>query len=216
MEEQLLATEMKNSVEKLLPELFEDSFIKGIIKGHLSTDVLVNYVQQDNLYLEEFIKLDSQLLKIIQPKDYQEVIKNLKGENIAHDVLLKAAVRTNQQVMSEKIQMKLTTHLYLIHLQESVEKSPSIGLAAMQACPYVYSYLADQVLQNISIDSNNPFKEWLQFYSSKKNDFTSKMFEVLNQLGRNVNDFEFNQAITAFEKSCEYELDFFRQAVEDL
>ncbi|USS90320.1 TenA family protein [Fructilactobacillus carniphilus] len=207
--------QMQQTVAELMPQFMENSFVKEIATGSLSRAAVVNYVQQDNLYLDRFLTLYQQVLGALNPSLLEQTEHDIQRENGAHQVLLKVAQTTTDQIMTPVPAAKQVTKAYLEHMERSAEQSAFLGLASMQACPAVYSKLAQRLVQQGANQADNPFADWINFYVGTDDDFNHTMFHELDQLSPTVTAAERQQAQQVFRKSCELELAFFTQAEED-
>lgn len=211
MTKTLLSEQMKANVADVMPKFFENEFVKGIAEGKLPKSALISYTQQDNLYLESFLHLYQQILGALDPELLAVTEHDINSENGAHQVLLRVANTDTKTIMTADLQQKATTVHYLKHMQKSLDQSPELGLASMQACPYVYNYVANELVKQGKNNSNNPFKDWIDFYASTEENFGETMFQLLNE---KVNPKDYHAAIAAFRISVIDELKFFAQAME--
>ncbi|WP_395320074.1 hypothetical protein [Fructilactobacillus frigidiflavus] len=211
MTKTLLSDQMKAGVTDIMPQFFTNEFVKGIAAGSLPKAALISYTQQDNLYLENFLHLYQAVLGDLDPELLAVTEHDINSENGAHQVLLRVAGTDTKAIMTPELEQKATTKHYLNHMQASLEQSPALGLASMQACPYVYNYVANELVKQGKNNAANPFKDWIDFYASSEENFGETMFKLLNQ---KVDSKDYPAAIEAFRISVIDELKFFAQAME--
>ncbi|USS88017.1 TenA family protein [Fructilactobacillus hinvesii] len=210
-----ISEQMQQTVQTMMPQFGANSFVQGIATGDLPRAVVINYVQQDNIYLQRFLNLYQRVLGQLSPELLANTEHDIRMENGAHQVLLQAAQTTTKEIMTPWPPTKNVTQTYLQHMESAAKQSAFIGLASMQACPAVYVTLANQLVAKDANVPTNPFAAWINFYAGTDDGFDQTMFHELDQLSPTVANEDRQEALVVFQKSCEYELAFFAQAEEE-
>jgi thiaminase/transcriptional activator TenA len=189
-------------------KIINHPFNEGLIDGSLDLDTFKHFIQQDTLYLVDYARA----LLVIGSKA-QEV-----------EVMEKLIYFAQETLTTEKDMHKHYFELY--NLQPTDRKAFSTAgygnflittasqrpvheaLAAMFPCFVVFYLVGQHVAKNATIE-NNPYKEWIDLYTSEWMDSNlDKMSTIVDEAYQSQGPTERQQMLVMFREAVRFELGF--------
>lgn len=207
--------QMEGVMKEALPSFYENDFIQACERGEVLPGPLLNYIYQDNIYLDHFLPMFTKVLQSykIETKSLLQFQGDQDTEPHQMMDILAKKVTDIDKVKVVKDWLRATTG-YLNHLDESDKKENFISLSALAGCPYVYGYLAERLITDGKMKPDNPFFNWFDFYKGTDGQVTRDLLAALDKEAEKVSEDVRQQGLTAFYQSVQFENDFFAQAME--
>ena len=208
--------QFKKIMQEALPAFLENPFIKDCEAGRVNARSLYTYIYQDNIYLDVYLPLFSKGLDNFGINS--ESLRQFEGdqETEPHLMLQKLADEKdiNAKATITKKWLPATTG-YLTHIQDSQKDGDFIFLCSLAACPYVYGYLTEKMIDGGQIREDNPFYPWFDFYKGTDGQLTVDFMKVLEEQAARVDEETQTRGLTGFYQSVQFENDFFAQSLEE-
>ena len=216
----MFSHQLVKEANPILESIFDHPFVKGIGDGHVDDAALKFYVQQDFQYLSEFIKIYASIIPILKDREdmrfFAENINFILNSEIhPHHVFCDIANVTYESLQHATPSPK--AYLYQSHMYRAVRTGSLANIiCALLPCPWTYNEIAKQLTATGKNTEDNQFKSWIDFYLSDDEDsdggITQKLFNMLNELSKDMSEEEINEAKGFFLKSTELEWEFWEQA----
>ena len=197
--------------DSIIKEINEHPFNRELANGSLSIEKFGYYIEQDTLYLRDF----SRSLAIIASKAPLKFIKNfisfseealIAEQEVVHNFFRN---KFNLQETGKITPALLSYTSYL--LQKSSIAPVEIGIASILPCFWIYSIVGKAIIKNT--DSNNPYKEWIETYSSKEfNDSVEIAIKIFDEVALSASNEVQALMLDAFYKSTVLEWHFWNDA----
>lgn len=209
---------MKEKALPIVDKIYHDGFIQGIINGDLSKEAVAHYLRADSLYLDSFIDIYAMLLAKSDTKQakkffHAQIDFILNQEVDAHKVLARYVGKPYEEIIKEGEWYPSADH-YIKHMYyNAYAKSTAETIAAMAPCPWVYLILARRIVAENDLTPDNPFYEWVHFYTGGFIDeIMQELDAMVEAFAQKASDKEKVQLINNFLQSCEHERNFFNMA----
>ena len=101
------STEIKESAQPIIEEIYNDGFIQDLLKGDLDAQAVRQYLRADASYLKEFTNLYALLIpKAPSMKDVKFLVEQIEfmldGEVEAHEILADYINEPYEEIVKEK------------------------------------------------------------------------------------------------------------------
>ena len=182
-------------------------FLRGIASGELARERFQVYVEQDARFLEAFARAYALALAKSPDREGFLVFKELLAGVFEELNLHKSyAERWGTSLESEPLP---ATNAYCDFLLRTASLEP-VGhtAAAMTPCMRLYAFLGQQLVSKL--DSDSPYRDWVETYSSSSVEALASQLEGL--LDRYGGDPE--RLVWLYRRAMELELAFFQAAWE--
>ena len=203
--------ELWRSTEDIYQSIIQHPFNKELAAGTLDEEKFRFYLSQDIVYIGEYSRaLAALAAKAPDHHGVREFItfakEGLDIERALHDELMK----TFGVEKAENI--ALSTESYANFLLATIGyKNFSEGVAALLPCFWVYNEVAAHIYKNAK--GKNPYKPWIETYSSAEFDeTTNRMKEITQTLFMEGGQKERDNMKEAFMRSTKYEWYFWDSA----
>ncbi|CAK8054863.1 hypothetical protein [Eupransor demetentiae] len=212
---QSFSEQCRKIMDQHLQEFLDNRFIKALESGKVDSQALLTYVQQDHRYLDRYLPLYEKLyMAVTGEKVATEPDQDVK-EYEAHQILLDHAHTNEDDLVSSDYANSAVTNAYLEHMEKATQEDDFVGLLSIFSCPFDYTYLANHMIREGLIKEDNPFFPWFNYYSDFNHGFTKDVTSLVDQAAKKASPEQKAKGLAAFEKSTEYEVAFFAQALED-
>jgi len=200
---QLVAEKTATQVKQLI----DTPFTWAIINNDLSKEVLANFIEQEEYFLQEYDRAKTIIAEKLPP----DLAKQFQSAN-------RCTSQNERKLLdSFKVQFKLgsptghiapITQAYSEYLIYTAKHEPvACAVAATLPCYSTYLQLGEFIAQHISLQ--HPYAVWSKNYVS--HDFrqsTEKQTRLFDLLGDKAPEKIRNRMMLHYEKSIQFELDF--------
>lgn len=209
----LFSDTLKSHAKPLVKEIIQHPFLADIVAQDLAPKVIIDYVQQDEFYLEQYAKSLNQAFNMAPTHkiktELEALLFNPDSESFAHTFLLAELGITNVTQIDVGMPNP-TTQAYMDFLIANGSKDFYRLITALLPCAWVYGEFAKQLAPKTK--SSHPLINWLQLYDNQfpdllKMDLAEILFSILDK--QNFTDIEKNQLLKVFIQGCSYEWRFF-------
>lgn len=206
----MIFSKMQANAELLLNKIYQLPFNQELAKGTLPNEKFIFYLTQDSLYLAEFSRsLALTAARLNHSHQIQQFIA-FSGAAITAERQLHGKY-INKNISS--IEPSPTCFAYVNYLLRTVSTaSIEEAVACLLPCFWIYQEVGTYIA-NLCDYSSNPYREWIQLYSSKE--FASSVeaaISITNELGFDSSITVQNKMIAAFMRSTQFEWLFWDSA----
>lgn len=215
----LFSEQLKQAGAPILEAIQAHPFVQGIAKGDLPREALIFYVGQDYNYLNAFIKVYAAAIQKCQTREDMALFATqidfiLNSEIHPHHVFCNVAqVSYESRQHDDQAPM---TYLYNEHMYNAARTGDLIDIvAAMLPCPWTYREIGNALVAKQQNTSDNPFKDWIDFYATDPKaavSLSDQFFDLLDREAQHYPDEVLIRVQKRFVRSCELEWHFWDQA----
>ena len=188
--------------------VLEHPYLKELAAGTLPRDTFREYVKQDWLYLEEFLRATVTIAaRAADPELMKVLIKRVEWligmENHFHH---KHAAELRLDFDHIDWQMNEANYAYTRHMLWAAHTGTTVeALAAMMPCPCVYIHVGD-VLYKAARPSDPMYAEWIEFYGpGPLAERTRQLEEIFDRIAAHAPPDEMARAQQNYVISSRYE-----------
>lgn len=158
--------DVRTKSESIFQEIISHGFIKDLMAGTLDKDIFGFYVNQDTLYLSEYMKVLSHVgVKCYEIDETQFYLASATG-------IIEVEKDLHKLFLEEKYlnpEPSPTCELYNSYMARIVNNySVEIGLAAVLPCFSIYKEVGDYILANQTNKDNNAYQAWIDTYAGEE------------------------------------------------
>lgn len=191
-------------------KVIKTPLVTGLIEG-LSPEKFHRFIQQDIYYLEKSFQ---PAMKVLSQKSSTIIHKKLFSDFIiATDIeLTQLKSHLSSDCTEPPIQPSDVCERYGAHLLETTHnQSYSIGLAACLPCFLFFPAVGLHIKNNVPNLSIHPQAGWIKVYAEELFDNAYQMAALANEI---IHKEDEKKAVEAYMISAEFELSFFKDALE--
>ncbi|KRG09550.1 thiaminase II [Staphylococcus sp. NAM3COL9] len=214
----LFSKELKTDAKPIIDYIYNDPFIQGMLQGQLSKDATKFYLRVDASYLKEFANIYALLIpKMEQMEDVKFLVEQIQfivdGEVEAHEILAEYVNEPYNEIVQEKVWPPSGDH-YIKHMYFNAfaKENAAYTIAAMAPCPYVYQIIAQQALQDRTLNTNSILARWFEFYSTEMDELVHIFDNLMDKLTQNCTKQEKADIKDCFLQSTVHERNFFNMS----
>ena len=178
-------------IEKAAPfftEQLKKPFLQGLVNGDLPESKYLYWVKVDYPYLINFSRILALGVTKADDLDGMRVMQSylawiLDVEMASHEEYAKQHGITKEELASQR--MGLIKYAYTRHELANAYSGGLVELiAGLTPCIVGWQILAKSLVKGREISPTNPYKDWLDMYSSDVNlgDHTKKILDLLDRL----------------------------------
>lgn len=202
--------------EHLFEASYNNPFIRGIAKGELPAASLTHYVKQDYEYLNAMIKAKAYgITKCTSREDmamFNDTIEFvLNSETHPHHNLCEQAEVSYESLQGYDL-APAAQHYALQMLHYSSTGTLGDVIAVTLACPWVYLYVGEKLMEEVNPGPEHPFNDWIRFYGDREEREMYKYIDRLDELAETAGEEEKNRWRRLFMEGCQLEYMFFDMA----
>ncbi|MCF6514690.1 hypothetical protein GSH19_00620 [Lactobacillus sp. S2-2] len=197
----------------LADEVYQNQFIQNIKKGIIEPQYLIDYVNQDNKYLDLFVEIHAKLLNEVENEGLKNLFQNIidSKERIQHERLCELAEVKLDNILNDE--MLSGTKKYMNNMQQALETNNQLMIiSAILPCHWIYYQFATR-LMNEGMKKDNPYYDWVVFYADSEESI-DLIFNYLNQIADSYSKEDQIKAQNYFNENCAYENQFFQQVLD--
>ncbi len=195
--------------QALAEECLAHPFVRGLGDGSLDPEVFKHYVAQDAFFLRAFFS--AYALAAVRAVEKRKVVQRLHGlmRGVLDELKLHEGYAESLAIDLENVRPHPAARAYTDFLLRTAWTA-EVGeiMAAMTPCMRLYAYLGQALAAGDH--SQNPYRAWIQTYSSEE--FEALAAEVESLLDQLADDTP--GVALAYRYAMRCELDFFIGAVE--
>jgi len=165
----------------LAEECLVHPFVRGLADGNLNRDAFKRYVAQDAFFLRAFFS--AYALAAVRAVERLKVARRLHGlmGGVLDELKLHTSYAENLGIDLEDVRPDPATRTYTDFLSR-IAWTADIGeiVAAMTPCMRLYAYLGQELA--VRDHSRNPYRAWIETYSSEEFEALARELESLLDL----------------------------------
>ena len=199
--------EIKIKISPLWEEGFNKPFVQKLIDGSLSNESFEQYLYQDMLYLEKYVKLCELALTKAGNKKEREVLYSL----IEFSGLVELQKRVNflKFKNDDNIELFFETKQYINFIMSFSEDEDNFKLMiVLMNCMLSYNYIFTKAEKQMDNIHNKYYEFVIDYVSDNYKIFYERCIGYLNERYWDISDYDKNELFKLFEKANEYELKF--------
>ena len=203
-----------SSIVPTYNEIISMPFLKELEKGTLKPEKFTYYLAQDTLYLKVFGENMLKMGAMPEMASYKEHFKRFYNETVEFENMLHETLRQKLHAYAvsdeEKNTMGTACKEYTEHLNRFTATGDAAKAAvAHLACFWVYAEVGKQ-LKSVS---ENPYKEWIDGYSSELFDESVRIYlDICCTLAASRTEEQRRELVEIFKRSTVLEYDFWSYA----
>lgn len=203
-----------SSIVPTYNEIISMPFLKELEKGTLKPEKFTYYLAQDTLYLKVFGENMLKMGAMPEMASYKEHFKRFYNETVEFENMLHETLRQKLHAYAvsdeEKNTMGTACKEYIEHLNTLTATGDAAKAAvAHLACFWVYAEVGKQ-LKSVS---ENPYKEWIDGYSSELFDESVRIYlDICCTLAASRTEEQRRELVEIFKRSTVLEYDFWSYA----
>lgn len=196
--------------QELAEECLAHPFVRGLGDGSLDPEVFKHYVAQDAFFLQAFFS--AYALGAVRAVERRDVVQRLHGlmGGVLDELKLHEGYAKSRGIDLGNIQPHPATRAYTDFLLRTAWTA-EVGeiVAALTPCMRLYAYLGQELAREDH--SQNPYREWIQTYSSEEFEaLAAELESLLDQLAEDM-----HRVSLAYGYAMRCELGFFSASLDD-
>ncbi len=169
--------EARAASEHIYNAILELPFIKELAAGTLSQERFLHYIQQDNLYIDDYSRVLAHIASRLSGIDDVATFLEFAGDGVAMEKGLHA-MYTAEQAPAKSPACLFYTSL----LKSQAAEDVAIEAAAILPCFWIYQRVGEHILSVANLEGN-PYADWIKAYSDQAFDVsTRRCIDVCNRL----------------------------------
>ncbi|MDE6854031.1 MAG: TenA family protein [Muribaculaceae bacterium] len=160
--------EARSASEHIYSAILELPFIKELAAGTLSQERFLHYIQQDNLYIDDYSRVLAHIASRLADIDDVATFLEFAGDGVAMEKGLHA-MYTARQAPAKSPACLFYTSLLKSQSAEDV----AVEAAAILPCFWIYQRVGEHILSVASLDGN-PYADWIKAYSDPAFDVSTR------------------------------------------
>ena len=193
----MFTNEIKIKISPLWEEGFNKPFVQKLIDGSLSNESFEQYLYQDMLYLEKYVKLCELALTKAGNKKEREVLYSLI--EFSGLVELQKRVDFLKFKNDDNIELFFETKQYINFIMSFSEDEDNFKLMiVLMNCMLSYNYIFTKAEKQMVNFHNKYYEFVIDYVSDNSKIFYKKCIEYLNERYRDISDYEKNELFKIF------------------
>ncbi len=203
------------------PLIANHPFNQQLHNGSLSKSVYHAYMQQDLLYLNDYVAVFQNIIYLMKHnQEHADIIVRLKENIVTYESGLRrdylSLQKTHSLFYSSNVSKIHSILQYTKHLFNSTQSNNTIanGLAAILPCYYIYFRLGKMMAP---CNTSHPFYDWISgYYSESFIADTQQLITLFDHYSETANETEGENISTTFFTSVSHEIAFVDELIEPL
>lgn len=160
---------------KIIEAIQTHAFNKELATGELGLDKFSYYIEQDSIYLQDFIKAQAMIAAKIQQEYVSCFLKYANETCVAEQEIVHHFFEKiyNLKKTGKRTPALLSYTSYL--LRTGAIEPVEVAVAAVLPCFWVYQIIGLSIVKNT--DEKNPYFKWIETYSS--DEFAKVVQEII-------------------------------------
>lgn len=209
------SNELKHINNDKWNKILNHKFVIEIAEDILPVSKFSFYLKQDQIFLKAFCHLLTAAALIAYDKQSKVWFESLIDTTTKYEMPMQNKIlhqfEGNLELESSEVAAEETTMNYVSYMKKvSNFKDLASIVSAMAPCPWTYYEITKALNKS---DTNEVFKPWIQFYSSKESlNQVNQIQGLLNKLAGNADERKKIKMKNYFSISCNFELEFWNMA----
>ncbi len=196
--------------QALAEECLAHPFVRGLGDGSLDLEVFKHYLAQDAFFLKAFFS--AYALGAVRAVERRGVAQRLHGlmRGVLEELKLHEGYAQSFAIDLEKVRPHPATRAYTDFLLRTAWTA-EVGeiMAAMTPCMRLYAYLGHELAREDH--SQNPYREWIETYSSEEFEaLAAELESLLDRLAEGT-----HRVSLAYRYAMRCELGFFSASLDE-
>ena len=196
--------------QELAEECLAHPFVRGLGEGSLDPEVFEHYLAQDAFFLRAFFS--AYALGAVRAVERREVVQRLHGlmRGVLDELKLHEGYAKSFGIDLGNVRPHPATRAYTDFLLRTAWTA-EVGeiMAAMTPCMRLYAYLGQELARQDY--SQNPYREWIETYSSDEFEaLAAELESLLDQLAEGT-----HRVSLAYRYAMRCELGFFAASLDE-
>lgn len=196
--------------QALAEDCLAHPFVRGLGDGSLDPEVFKHYLAQDAFFLQAFFS--AYALGAVRAVERREVVQRLHGlmRGVLDELKLHERYAKSLAIDLRNVRPHPATRAYTDFLLRTAWTA-EVGeiMAAMTPCMRLYAYLGQELAREDH--SQNPYREWIETYSSDEFEaLAAELESLLDQLAEGT-----HRASLAYRYAMCCELGFFSASLDE-
>lgn len=185
-----------NASERIYNAILELPFIKELADGTLPQDKFLHYIEQDNLYIDDYSRVLAHIASRLDRIDDVAAFLAFAGDGVAVEKNLHATYV--HAAATEKTPACL---LYTSLLKAQANEPVEVEAAAILPCFWIYQKAGEHIL-SIARMNGNPYASWIETYSDPSFGIsTRRCIDICDRLADNASH-GIRRRMTAIYRQC--------------
>jgi thiaminase/transcriptional activator TenA len=197
----------------IIAAIMEHPFNKELANGSLNKNKFAYYIEQDAIYLQDYARSLAVIAAKAPLKFAKDFLSFATGALIAEQEVVHNFFRQTFN-LQQTGKRTLATIAYTSYLLQVSSIAPAeIAIAAILPCFWVYKIVGQSIAQNTDIASQNPYKKWIETYSSAAfSDSVARAINIFDAVAISASDVVRDLMLDAFYKSTVLEWHFWNDS----
>ena len=205
-----LHTTLWKSNQTLAEECLAHPFVRSLGEGNLDPEVFKHYVAQDAFFLQAFFS--AYALAAVRTVERRDIVQRLHVlmRGVLDELKLHEGYAKSLSIDLGNVQPHPATRAYTDFLLRTAWTT-EVGeiMAAMTPCMRLYAYLGQELA--LQDHSHNPYREWIETYSSTEFEaLATELESLLDQLAEGT-----DKVSLAYSYAMHCERDFFSASLDE-
>ncbi|MDE6528340.1 MAG: TenA family protein [Muribaculaceae bacterium] len=163
--------------ENIYNAILQLPFIKELAAGTLSQERFLHYIQQDNLYIDDYSRVLAHIASRLDNIDDVATFLEFSGDGVAMEKGLHA-----MYVHEGALEKTPACLFYTSLLKAQAYENVAVEAAAILPCFWIYQKVGEYIL-SIADMEGNPYSDWIKAYSDPAFDTsTRRAIDVCDRL----------------------------------
>lgn len=162
------STDTWNASEPVFKAILELSFIKELADGTLSQERFLNYIRQDNLYIDDYSRVLAHIASRLSSIDDVATFLEFAGDGVAMEKGLHA-----MYVHDGAAEKSPACLFYSSLLKAQAYEDVAVEAAAILPCFWIYQKVGEHILSIARLEGN-PYADWIRAYSDPAFDASTR------------------------------------------
>lgn len=190
------STETWKASEHIYNAILSLPFISELADGTLSQERFLNYIKQDNLYIDDYSRVLAHIASRLDNIDDVATFLEFAGDGVAMEKGLHS-----MYVHEGAIEKSPACLFYTSLLKAQALEHVAVEAAAILPCFWIYQKVGEHIL-SIARMEGNPYADWIRAYSDPAFDAsTRRCIDVCDRLAQAA-DPETRRRMTAIYLQC--------------
>jgi thiaminase/transcriptional activator TenA len=157
-----------DSISDIYDKTLKSTFISELIRGSLSKERFIFYIQQDALYLVDFGKSLAAIASKLDEPAQRAMMLGFASESIAVEAALHEAFFNQYGINREiKIPQSPSCLLYTSYLLRMTNAPVEVTMAAVLPCFWIYMEVGNYIKAEAKL-ADNPYRAWIETYGGEE------------------------------------------------
>ncbi|MBX9585928.1 MAG: TenA family protein [Gammaproteobacteria bacterium] len=202
--------------EKVAPiykAVIQHPFNQELMKGTLSQEKFIYYIEQDILFLNELSGCLALIASKIQPEHSNTFLELAHSVSLDSEAISKQ-YRIDTEECKKNHKLSRATLSYTSYLWRTSAVDP-VEVAVAAILPSYWVYYESNVNLSQSVSANNPYLSWIERFTTKEFDAEVKtVIAIFDALAENTTEENRKKMLEAFCKSAMLEWHFWNDVYE--